>query len=113
MQSATNQLGRQQAIATFSQPRVRSQILNLQEKGKAMNFANDGWVPQEGSNSDPNNHGDITTTPQASTAAVENLVAVFQDLNYVTRQAMVDSLTKAHAAASSTPTLQKFSRKKK
>jgi hypothetical protein len=72
-----------------------------------------GWTPSEGSNSDPNNHGDITTTPDAVTATVADLTTVFETLDHLTRQAVIDSFVKAHAAASSIPTNQKFSRKKK
>jgi hypothetical protein len=104
---------RQQAIATFTKPILSSQILQLQERGKPMTFSNDGWVPQEGSNSDPNDHGDITTTPSAVTATVADLTSVFQTLDHLTRKAVIDSFVKAHAAANSIPTGQKFSGKKK
>jgi hypothetical protein len=95
----------QKTIARKYLAKRTSKIMHLQSNG--------GWVPQEGSNSDPNNHGDITTAPDAVTATVADLVSVFQDLNYVTRQTIIDSLVKAHAAANSIPTNQKFSRKKK
>jgi transcriptional regulator with XRE-family HTH domain len=106
-------LPKRNAIAKLNKPALSSRILQLQEQGKAMKFDNSGWVPQEGSNSDPNNHGDITTTPDAVKATVADLTSVFQTLDHLTRQAVIDSFVKAHASANSIPTSQKFSRKKK
>ena len=116
--SSTLKMGKRQAVATFTKPVLSSQILRLQEKGKAMQFdngaiepyqgsigqfdsSNSGWVPAEGSNSDPNNHGDITSTPSAVTATVSDLTSVFQTLDHLTRKAVIDSFVKAHAAANS------------
>ena len=85
----------------------------LQEKGKRIAaFENSGWVAQEDGTSDPNNHGDITTAPDAVTATVADLMSVFQTLDHVTRKAVIDGFIKAHAAANGVPTNQKFSRKR-
>lgn len=94
----------QKTIARKYLAKRTSKIMHLQTNG--------GWTPSEGSNSDPNNHGDITSVPDAVTSTVANLVSVFQDLNYVTRQTIIDSLVKAHAAANGVPTNQKFSRRR-
>ena len=87
---------KQQAIAQLTKPALTSSICMLQEKGRRITgFDNSGWVPQEGSNSgygsnsDPNNHGDITSTPDAVTATVADLVSVFQTLDHLTRQAVI------------------------
>jgi hypothetical protein len=96
----------QKTIARKYLAKRTSKIMHLQS-------SNGGWTPSEGSNSDPNNHGDITTTPDAVTATVEDLTSVFQTLDHLTRQAVIDSFDKAHAAANSSPTNQKFSRKKR
>jgi hypothetical protein len=106
-------LPKRNAIAKLNKPVLSSRIMELQEKGKPMTFDNSGWVAQEGSNSDPNNHGDITTAPSAVTATVADLTSVFQTLDHLTRKAVIDSFIAAHAAANSIPTSQKFSRKKK
>jgi hypothetical protein len=108
-------MSRDQAIATFSKPVLSSQILKLQEKGEAMQFDNSGWVAQEGNSAaDPvNSGGDITNVPKAATQQVADLVAVFKQLDYVTRKGVLDSFTKAHASANSIPTSQKFSRRKR
>jgi hypothetical protein len=102
-----------QAVAQLSKPALSSSICLLQERGKRVtSFDNSGWTAQEGSNSDPNNHGDITSTPDAAKATVADLVSVFQTLDHLTRKAVIDSLVAAHAAANSVPTSQKFNRKK-
>jgi transcriptional regulator with XRE-family HTH domain len=94
---------REQAIALFSRPVRSSQIMNLQERGKAMHFDNSGWVPGL-SGIDPNNSTDITNTSDA----VTKLLGVFGGMDFLTRQTVVDQLTQKHA---SLPTDQKFSRK--
>jgi hypothetical protein len=105
---------RQQAISQLTKPALTSTICMLQEKGKRIAaFDNSGWVAQEGGTSDPNDHGDITSTPDAVTATVADLVSVFQTLDHLTRKAVIDSFIAAHASANSFPTSQKFSRKKK
>jgi hypothetical protein len=101
-----------QAIAQFTKPVLSSRILELQELGRPMTFDNSGWVAQEGSNSDPNNNGDITTVPDAAKATVADLVSVFQTLDHLTRKAVIDSFIAAHEAANSIPTNQQFSRRK-
>ena len=98
-------MSRDQAIATFSKPVFSSQILQLQERGKATHFDNSGWVAQEGGSGDPLGTTDITDTNDA----VTKLVGVFGSLPYLTRQAVVDQLTRSHAALP--PTNQKFQRK--
>jgi hypothetical protein len=103
---------RQHAIAQLTKLALTSSICMLQEKGKRIAaFDNGGWVAQEGGTSDPNDHGDITTTPEAVTATVADLTSVFQTLDYLTRKAVIDSFIKVHNAANSIPTSQKFSRK--
>jgi hypothetical protein len=75
--------------------------------------SNDGWVSREGSTEDPNGTTDITNTTDAQKATIEDLLGVFNTLNSLTRQAVIDSLTKAHANAngSTPPTTQKFRRR--
>jgi hypothetical protein len=103
---------RQQAIAQLTRPALTSSICMLQEKGKRITAVeNSGWVAQEGGTSDPNDHGDITMTPDAVKATVADLTSVFQTLDHLTRKAVIDSFIKAHNAANSIPTSQKFSRK--
>jgi transcriptional regulator with XRE-family HTH domain len=106
-------LPKRNAITKLNKPVLSSRILALQERGRPMTFDNGGWVPQEGGTSDPNDHGDITTTPDAVKATVADLVSVFQTLDHLTRKAVIDSFIAAHASANSVPTSQKFSRKKK
>jgi transcriptional regulator with XRE-family HTH domain len=106
-------LPKRNAIAKLNKPVLSSRILALQERGKSMTFDNSGWVAQEGGTSDPNDHGDITTTPDAVKTTVADLVSVFQTLDYLTRKSVIDSFLKAHAAANTIPTNQKFSSSKK
>jgi transcriptional regulator with XRE-family HTH domain len=108
-------LPKRQAIAKLNRPILSSRSLELQERGRpmVMRFDNSGWTAQEGSNSDPNDHGDITSTPSAVTATVADLTSVFQTLDHLTRKAVIDSFIAAHAAANTIPTSQKFSRKRK
>ena len=102
-----------QAVAQLTKPPLTSSICMLQEKGKRIAaFDNSGWVSQEDSNSDPNNHGDITSTPDAVTATVADLTSVFKTLDHLTRQSVIDSFVRAHAAANTVPTSQKFNRKR-
>ena len=49
----------------------------------------------------------------AVTSTVADLVSVFGTFDYLTRKAVIDSFVKAHAAANTITTNQKFSRKKK
>jgi len=104
-----------QAITAFSKPVLAGQILQLQERGKALTLDNSGWIAQEGNAAaDPNNSGsDITSTPKAITKQVADLVSVFQQLDYVTRKSVIDSFVKAPAAANTLPTSQRFNRKRK
>jgi transcriptional regulator with XRE-family HTH domain len=106
-------LTKQQAIAQLRKPTLTSSICMLQEKGKKITgFDNSGWTAQEGSNSDPNNHGDISSTPDAVTARVADLVSVFKTLDHLTRQSVIDAFVRAHATANTVPTSQKFGRQK-
>jgi hypothetical protein len=84
-----------------------SKILHLQSNG--------GWLPREGSTDDPNGTTDITDTTDAQKASIASLLDVFNNLNSLTRQTLIDSLTKAHAnAAGTTPaTTQKFRKRSK
>lgn len=106
-------LPKRNAIAKLNRPVLSSRILALQERGRPMTFDNSGWVPQEGGNSDPKTHDDITTTPDAVKATVADLTSVFQTLDHLTRKAVIDSFIAAHASANSVPTRQKFGRKRK
>jgi hypothetical protein len=96
----------QKTIARKYLAKRSSRIMHLQS-------SNGGWTPSEGSNSDPNDHGDITSTPGAVTATVADLTSVFQTLDHLTRKAVIDSFIAAHAAANTVPTSQKFGSKKK
>jgi hypothetical protein len=106
-------LPKRQAIAKLNKPVLSGRILELQERGKRMTFDNSGWTPREGGTDDPNNSTDIASTGKASIATVADLVSVFGTLDYLTRKAVIDSFVKAHAAANSIPTNQKFEQKEK
>jgi hypothetical protein len=84
-----------------------SKIMHLQ--------SNDGWLPREGGTDDPNGTTGITDTSDAQKATLADLLNVFNTLDSLTRQTVIDAITKAHAnAAGTTPaTTQKFRRRGK
>jgi hypothetical protein len=107
-------LPKNEVVAKFSTPVRTSKIVSFQSVGRSMHFDNSGWTAQEGNSAaDPVNSGDdITNTPRAVTQQVADLVSVFQDLDYVTRKAVIDSFIQAHASANTVPTSQKFDRRR-
>jgi transcriptional regulator with XRE-family HTH domain len=106
-------LPKRNAIAKLNKPVLSSLVLALQERSKSITFDNSGWVAQKGGTFVPNDHGDITTTPDAVKTTVADLVSVFQTVDYLTRKCVIDSFVKAHAAANTIPTNQRFSTKNK
>jgi hypothetical protein len=84
-----------------------SRIMHLQSNG--------GWLPKEGSTDDPNGSTGITDTSDAQRATIADLLNVFNTLDSLTRQTVIDAINKAHANASGTtaPTTQKFRKRSK
>jgi hypothetical protein len=74
-------LSPRQAIMTFKKPVLSSQILQLQERGKRMEFSNDGWTPKEGNSAaDPVDKTAIDKTDKAKTSTIADFLKVFAQL---------------------------------
>jgi hypothetical protein len=80
-----------------------------------MHFSNHGWLPREGGTDDPNNSSDISSTTDAQKTTIADLLNVFNTLDSLTRQTVIDAITRAHANANGTtaPTTQKFRKRSK
>ena len=66
-------LSKPDVLALFTKPALSSHIMRLQERGKPIRLANDGWVSREGGQDDPSNTTDITETRKASRNICEHL----------------------------------------
>jgi transcriptional regulator with XRE-family HTH domain len=104
-----------QAVTAFNKPLFSASIISLQENGRKLHFANNGWKPEVGNSAaDPVNSTDITGTSDVQREAVNNLLAVLAALDELTRQAVVGSIQKAYPNPNGTTPHngQRFSRKR-
>lgn len=101
-------------VAKFVQAPPTSKIMLLQEQGRHMHLANDGYVPGQ-SGFDPNDTGDITDVPDAASQngydqATEDLLRQVRGYHRKAANLISDFINKAKANrdGSTPPTAQKF-----